>query len=227
MLYRKDLFNKNTICIFTDASYCSDNNGSTCSGYCVYYDDILVEQNFIIETSTTTQRGELNAILLGVDASYKYRNYKINLFSDSQTSIFAIRDRYTRWYKDTLYGMKILGDDGTIKNQDLISSIITRIAENKIPISLYHNKGHVKTYLKEDFQHAKDVFRKSNNIYEEIDDALMFQICNGNNQVDAYTRFMLYNYIGLFEDYPSPAIEMGGIVTEDIYNTYYDLIKKS
>lgn len=225
MLYKRDLFDKDKICIFTDASYCNDNNGSSCSGYCIYHDDILIEQDYHIDINTTTQRGELYAILMGINASYKYRNYEINLFSDSQTSIFAIRDRYSRWYKDTMSGMHVLGDDGTIKNQDLISAIVTKIAENRIPVSLYHNKGHVRINYERDIAYAKNVFKKSNYISEDIEDLLILRICNGNNQVDEYTRFMLSKYLE-YARYHKSAIKMRGIVNPYIYTMYNHLVKR-
>ncbi len=49
ILKKSDIFNKNSICIFTDASYTNiDNSNSVCSGACVYCKDLLIDQTFTI-----------------------------------------------------------------------------------------------------------------------------------------------------------------------------------
>lgn len=197
ILSKNWLFNKKSICIFTDSSYTNINNANTaCPGYCIYWDDVLIEQGFDIKRDTSSQRGELYAILMGIYNSYKYRNYTIRLFSDSQTSIFAIRHRIFNWINKQNQGMNILGEDGVIQNQDIIMDIIYTILNNNIPIELYHVKGHVKTYDPESIENAKRVFINSN-VYGfsyDIDDSLIKCIINGNNQVDKYTGFMLEKY---------------------------------
>ena len=95
-----DLFNDNSVCIFTDASLCKkDNITYICSGVCVYMNDLLVNQVYEILVDCTIQQGELYAILLGVREAVKYTNIfkSIRLFSDSLTSILALRERLFRW----------------------------------------------------------------------------------------------------------------------------------
>ena len=101
-LRKNNIFNDQSISIFTDASFRAYNKysgvGTVCSGACVYNNDILIDQQFYIQKNKTVQQGELYAILMGVSMAYKYRNFgTIRLFSDSQTSIFAIRDRIFKW----------------------------------------------------------------------------------------------------------------------------------
>lgn len=198
VLTRNWLFNKKSISIFTDSSYTNYNNLNTaCPGYCIYWDDILIEQGFDIKQNTSSQRGELYAILMGIYNSYKYRNYNLRLFSDSQTSIYAIRHRIFNWVNKQNQGQNILGDNGCIQNQDIIMDIIYTILNNNVHIEFYHVKGHVKSFDKESVENAKRVFISSN-IYGfsyDVDDKLINCIIQGNNQVDKYTGFMLDKYV--------------------------------
>ena len=200
MVVKSTFFNNNSICIFTDSSFkITDKEkyvGSICAGACIYWKDVLIDSCYNIIHNVTSQRGELHAILLGIQKSYYYDKFNINLFSDSQTSIFAIRDRIFRWFNDTQNNYSnYLQEDGQISNKDLILDIINNIINNDIHINLYHNKGHVKIYDYKSLCYAKEVFKRSNNIKDNIDDELIKAISIGNDQVDRYTGFMLDNYI--------------------------------
>lgn len=228
----QDLFNDESVCIFTDSSFknmSKDKNiaiGVTAPAICIYIGTKLVYQDFYILHNSTTQQGELYAILLGIMRSYFYRNFKhIRLFSDSQVSIFGIRDRIFKWIRQTNEGKNILGDNGFIKNQDYIMDIIYYILSNNISIELYHVKGHVnKSY--ENIVHAKNVFKSSNNITEHIDDALIYMISDCNNYVDNYSTRKLYNNINnpmYFTDNLKPVLSIG--YTNFNTDQYYKLVK--
>lgn len=197
MLYKRNIFNQNSVSIFTDASLKTVNGRtSVCPGCCVYIGDILVYQNYHILHNATVNQGELYAIMMGVMESVKYRNFeKIRLFSDSQTSIFAVRDRIFKWISNSQDNV-LRGYDGTeVSNIDYIMTIIYYILECNINIEFYHVKGHIKYVDYYDIQRAKSVFAKSNFINDNIDDELIRQISIGNNQVDRYTGLMLDMYI--------------------------------
>ena len=227
-----DLFNNNSICIFTDSSFKNESKnksiaiGTTAPAVCIYNGTNLIMQDFKILHNSTTQQGELYAILIGIMKSYLYRNYKhIRLFSDSQVSIFGIRDRIFKWVRETNEGKNILGEDGTIKNQDYIMDIIYYILSNNIPIELYHVKGHVKKSY-DSILHAKKVFQTSNNINENIDDALIYMISNANNEVDNFSTRMLNQYINnpLYNILNTKS-DMSIGYTQFNIKTYYNLIK--
>jgi ribonuclease HI len=228
----KDLFNKDSICIFTDSSFKNESKeksiaiGTTAPAVCIYNGTELISQDFSILHNSTTQQGELYAILIGVMKSYLYRDFKhIRLFSDSQVSIFGIRDRIFKWIRETNEGKSILGENGSIKNQDYIMDIVYYILSNNILIELYHVKGHVKRSY-DSIVHAKKVFQSSNNINEFIDDALIYMISDANNTVDNYSTQMLnknmynpaYSTIGL-----TNGISIGYSPFDT--KTYYELIK--
>lgn len=198
MLKKINLFNKESVCIFTDASlYKKDGIVYICSGACVYVGDLLIDQTYEILPNHTIQQGELYAILLGVLEAVKYKDYfrYIRLFSDSLTSILALKERIFKWVcnKDSLGNLRGY-DNNVISNQDYIMHIINTILMYNIRIELYHTKGHIKPYDNDDLLYAKEVFAKSNQIYQDIDLELIRAVTIGNNQVDRYTGFMLYQY---------------------------------
>lgn len=194
MLRYSDLFNRNSVCIFTDAS-CIKVNGvtSTCAGVCVYSDNILIDMNHYIYHNESSQRGELHALSMGIDIAYKYYKYGkvIRIFSDSLNSILAIRERMFKWVKEENY----LGPNGTIGNQDIILNMIKAIEVYNIPLELYHIKGHVNENNTNHLEISKDMFMRSNYITQDISNQLLIAIAIGNNQVDNYTREILnYEY---------------------------------
>ena len=227
-----DLFNEESICIFTDSSFKNESKnkniaiGTTAPAVCIYNGMNLIMQDFKILHNSTTQQGELYAILIGVMKSYLYRNFKyIRLFSDSQVSIFGIRDRIFKWVRETNEGKNILGENGNIKNQNYIMDIIYYILSNNIPIELYHVKGHVKKSY-DSISHAKKVFQISNNINENIDDALIYMISDANNDVDNFSTRMLNQYINnSLYDIPNSNSDISIGYTKFDTRAYYNLIK--
>lgn len=203
-MYRTDLFNQDSICIFTDSSFSKDPNcpknkaiGTTAPAFCVYNGDSCIQQGYQILPNSTSQQGELYALLLGVFNSYKYRNFPhIRIFSDNQNAVFAIRERIFKWVEDTENGKLVLGDNGDICNQAYILNIVNTILYNNIFIELYHIKGHVNIKNEATLKQAKDTFRKSNPFVGRIeDDTLIYQLALGNNCVDEYSTAMLYTYL--------------------------------
>jgi len=224
-----DIFNDNSVCIFTDSSFKNMSNdkniavGITAPSICIYIGTDIVYQDFYILHNSTTQQGELYAILMGVMKSYLYKDYKnIRLFSDSQVSIFGIRDRIFKWVRSTKEGKNILGENGSIKNQDYIMDIVYYILYNNIPIEFYHVKGHVKKSY-DSILKAKNTFKNSNNIIEAVDDALIYMISSANNYVDNYSTDMLYSNLNNFITNLKPGVSIG--YTDFNINQYYKLIK--
>jgi ribonuclease H len=217
-LRKNNIFNDRSISIFTDASFRAYNKysgvGTVCSGACVYNNDVLIDQQFYIQKNKTVQQGELYAILMGVSMAYKYRNFgTIRLFSDSQTSIFAIRDRIFKWLNlQKRYG-GILDEGGEIKNVDYIMNIIHTLLTNNVPIELYHVKGHVNVNSNNSLINAINVFRASNRISMNVDYDLIRQISECNDQVDRFTKFMLNYEVNPKEYTEAIAFGYGGIDT--------------
>jgi len=216
---KSDLFNDESICIFTDSSFKNQSKdrsvavGTTAPAFCIYNGDKLIDQGFSILHNSTSQKGELYAVLLGIMRSYFYRDYKhIRLFSDSMNSIFAIRERIFTWVRSTNNGGNVLGENGRINNQDYIMDIIYYIISNNIPIEFFHVKGHVNPRFTSDIKHSTSVFKFSNNVIGHVDEALIYQLAEGNNYVDLYSTTKLKQHLNnplYFTDGLTPALTIG------------------
>lgn len=198
------LFNIGTLNIFTDASVKQKIDKSYISCYgaiCVITKENgeteIIEQAYEIADNTTNNRGELCGIYLSVLLAIKYRNNfdRINIISDSQFSVFSLTKWIYKWtnnIKDNSY----LSSNGTeVANQDMIKLIINTILLNRLPINIYHQKGHANTNKM--FNKARSVFQNSNGIL--LDEFEVKTICHYNDLVDIYTGYKLneipVNYI--------------------------------
>lgn len=199
---KEEFFNDETICIFTDASsqipdFSKGINAPyTAPAYCVYHNNMCIEQGATILLNTTSQQGELYALLLGVQASVKYKGYRIKIFGDNQNAIIGIREWLYRWVIDNNNYKNVLGPNGRIKNQDYYMDIIYTILGNQIPLELYHVKGHVNIKDIPALEHAKEMFVRSNPfIGDDITNELAYFIAMGNNTVDNYSTTFAKSYI--------------------------------
>ena len=199
MVLKSHVCNNHSVAIFTDASLKTiDGVTSVCPGYAIYLNGVLVEQNFHILHNATVNQGELYAIMMGVYASIRYRNIgQLRLFSDSQTSIFAIRDRIFKWINNVQESDGLLrGTDGqVILNQDRIMDIIYLVIMQSLPIEFYHLKGHINPNDVNDMKKQREVFARSNGIADAIDNELLRWISQCNDYIDRYTGIMLDMHI--------------------------------
>ncbi len=192
-----EFYNDDTICIFTDASHQRTLDGFikeyTAPAYCVYHKDQCIEQGATILRNSTSQQGELYALLLGVQASVKYKNFKhIKIFGDNQCAIIGIREWLYNWVIETNNHRHTLGPNGRIDNQNYFMDIVYTILGNQIPIELYHIKGHVDPRDKGKVDYAKGLFLRSNPFAgDEVAANLIYYLAMGNNMVDSYSTTML------------------------------------
>lgn len=192
-----DIFTHDALNIFTDASMrkIKKQNGEVeqigCAGaILVFGAEEESESHYQIIRNTTNNNSEIKAIRLGVQNALKYKDqFKyIRLFSDSQISIFGIRERIFKWY---IKHGQFCGYDGTpIKNQDIMLEIVNTLILNNMRIELYHQAGHVETNQKSLLE-AIHVFAASNNIRDTISYEFMKKISGYNNAVDSNSRLRL------------------------------------
>ena len=225
-MYNSDIFTPDAINIFTDASILKINSVETigCAGCILVFGELIdknIQEDYQIIRNTTSNNSEIKAIRLGIQNVLKYKNQynKIRLFSDSQISIFGIRDRIFNWkYINGTY----IGTEGIpIKNQDIFLEIVYTILENNLNIEFYHQKGHV-TYTPRSINDAMHVFIASNNIREYVDESFIKQISIFNNMVDNNSRNYL-NYFDLENDYLEP-VYFKSVPFDK--NQYLNLIKR-
>ena len=142
-------------------------------------------------SNSTNNDGEIKGIRSAVNLALLYRNYcdTINVFSDSQVSIFGIRDRIFRWnnINDTLCGY----NQNPIANQSIYLEILDIITSSDVSINFWHQKGHVGSSV-ESLDNAAHVFKSSNGIREQVTIDLIKYLAHWNNEVDRTSRKVLH-----------------------------------
>lgn len=229
-LVYENIFNPNTINIFTDASIFKTPKGETigCSGALVVYTPIaradhVVDSKYQILRQSTNNESEITAIWLGFLCALQYRkpNTTINLFSDSKICIYGLRVWIYNWMKNKNNDTLLSSSGMEVANQNIILRIINTICENELQINLFHQKGHVELFKEKSINNAIKVFNESNNF--ECDYNLMYNLSKYNDMIDNSTRNILFMEKE-FEDYNKGINPIQFVPIFDLYK-YSNLIK--
>lgn len=201
-MFYNDIFNENTINIFTDGSVTTNpitNETIGCPGSLIVKTENnnpeIIDYKFMIIRNATNNITELYAILLGLYSlvySGLHKKYTINLFSDSQLCINSLRTWIFNWTNNMYNHMMYNSSGEPVLNQHIISHIVSFIFMNEIKINLYHQKGHV-TSTKASIKNACDVFMKSNKLYN-VDEKLIIELSSFNNDIDLFTKQELIKF---------------------------------
>ena len=188
----ENFINEYTLNIFSDASMLY-NSTTGCYGAVAKCGNKIIDKKLEISTDTTNNNAEIkavrNAVLLGIRYMNNFQN--INIFSDSQISIFGIRDRIFSWTvsNNTLYGY----GRTEIKSQEVFLEIMNYIIDSHLRVSFYHQKGHVNTKNFKSISDAAHVFCASNRVREKVDLNFIKYISDNNNYIDFITGKELEN----------------------------------
>ena len=226
MINLEDIYNDQVLNIFCDASIRrTKEQYFGCYGAIAVSGKNIIDQSYQICSHTTNNNSEIKAIRSGILLALKYRyQYPfINLFSDSQISLFGVRDRCYTWKEidNTLYGYN---EQDPIKNQSVFIEIMKMITDHHICINFYHQKGHVNLENKNSLAEAAHVFKASNQIRDIIHIKFIKYISYYNNKVDKDSRILLNNT----NLYQLPYIQPVQFVPVDYYrlsDTYNKIIK--
>ena len=194
----KDIFNEQTINIFTDASVYQCKNGKfvSCPGVIVVkvFDNMpyICDKFSYLSYDSTNNEGEIKAIRSGIYLAQKYRYSvpKINLFSDSNICVSGLSEWMENWIRYSRNGILYNSSKKEVINQENFINVMYDIVSTQLNINIYHQKGHVKRN-KESIDHARKVFKQINNInasYELIDKLSYY-----NNYVDNMTKKYIEN----------------------------------
>ena len=213
MIGLTDFFNPSTLNIFCDASMLINKYGSTsigCSGICMVYGALdkrfpmlNTESHFQISKKATNNSAEARAVIMGVNEAIRhmYEFPILRVISDSQITIFNIRDRIVNWKVSKKDPTQLIGTTGAIKNQDLFLEMLYPILFSGAHIEFVHQGGHVSFGDQKSLDRAAHVFKASNNIRDEIDPELIRAISYFNNNVDRTSREFLHS-VNLSETNP-------------------------
>ena len=203
MIMLNDFFTDDSLNIFTDASMNSYGN-SGCAGCCLVFGEmdkrfplLNTQLNTRVIKKCTNNFAEIRAIADAVYMSIQYKNQfsTIRIISDSQISIYGIRDRMMNWKISKKKGEEFghfVGSQGSIKNQDIFLEIMYTIVENNLSIEFLHQAGHTSFSNPDALIKSGEQFKKYNGIEDDLDIELLRSLAFFNNYVDRNTRDVLY-----------------------------------
>lgn len=199
MLTFNQFFANGILNIFTDASMNSYGT-IACYGALGVFGEVdkrlpLLRTEFTsnIAKDVTNNIGEALAVQLGIYMAIQNQQYfhTIRIISDSQITIFGIRDRILNWRESKRNPGVLIGSNDVIKNQEYFLEMLYLILYHNLKIQFWHQAGHV-SFSEKGLESAKHVFCTSNGIRDDVDMELIRAISLYNNHVDRTTRARLY-----------------------------------
>lgn len=190
-------YNPKTLNIFSDASIVGKKNHySGCYGVVAVTEDNIIDNLYRLASHTTNNESELKGLRGALILANKWKsNYSyINIFSDSQISVFGLRDYIYNWkynkYDGNLYGYSnkpIANQCIFVESHQLLIEL--QMYQNCI-IRIFHQSGHVDNNYY-NLKNAASIFARSNNIPGNIDLNFIRYISTYNNYVDITSRNLL------------------------------------
>ena len=237
-LHFNDLFNEDTLSIFTDASVYRDNKGYTisCPGaICVITKNnqcFILEQDFHernIISGSTNNEGEISAVALGVYYAIKYSSQfkTINLYSDSNICVQGLNEWIFNWVKCMNKGLMYSSSGSPVANQSIISSIVNTIIEQKLNMNIFHQKGHVNINNSKSIEKAFMDFTNTNKIDKNIDEDIIKCISFYNDIVDVETKKTLQEYTKKYNNWEDTNKPIQFYPQVNPMNEYKNLIMKN
>ena len=190
------IYNTNTLNIFCDASMTGANSKSAhgCYGSVAVSRDDILDGYYRISSFSTNNECEIKAMRSALILADKWKQDfpLINIFSDSQISVFGLREYIYKWkYNKKEY--KLYNSSGSpVANQSIFVEchyLLMDLAQ-KCKICIYHQSGHVTNgYF--NLKEAGYQFMKSNYVNGVLDLNLIRYISTYNNYIDSTTRSLL------------------------------------
>lgn len=193
MIRYNNIFNKNTLNIFTDASTLNKPNEIVgAPGYVAVIGNNIINEDIKIMRESTNSESELYAILMAIQFALANRDKVsvINIFSDSQFAVFGLREWIFKW-ADNIKDDKLYNSSKKeVAHQGLFMNIIYTILYYNLQVSFFHNRGH---FSKNNIDEFIDLFTKHNFLSDYIDKQTARSIIYYNNKIDVDTRTYLNN----------------------------------
>ena len=206
-----DVFNKDTLCVFTDASIVTIPGGyNGCSGSVAFIENddssIIEDISMVKLLNTTNNESEIYAIYLGILQAVKFRSMmpnkikQIYLFSDSKISLIGIREWIYKWVNNVKDGLMLSSSGKPVANQAIILRCIQLILENDLEVVLSHTDGHVNFSVKKELYNSVLSFRRMNHMTNSFINLTLYEmIARCNDIVDNVTRDTLLNKENVLE----------------------------
>lgn len=185
--------NFNTFDIYTDASIDLTKKVG-CAGALVVNrkTNEIINEIFALRYNATNNLCEIIAIWLGIYQAIGLLNteheaFHVNLFSDSQISLFGMREWIPGWIRNRK-GEAMISSSGVVANQEWFRDAYHAILGSGLKIKFFHQKGHVSTDSPKHLYIAEKTFRTSNINSLHMIGLSAQTISTYNNKVDNDTR---------------------------------------
>lgn len=188
-------YNKDTLNIFSDASIVGRSGNFTgCYGVVAVCEDNIIDSCFKLASHTTSNNSEIKGLRAAISMANKWKyNFKyINIFSDSQISVFGLRDYIYKWRYNPSDGLLYGTSKTPIVNQEIFveSHNMLALLSQSVSVRIFHQSGHIDNKY-DKLKEAAVVFGRSNNIMGNIDLNFIRYISTYNNYVDNTSRGIL------------------------------------
>lgn len=187
--------NFNTINIFSDASISGKvGNQTGCYGVVVVKENDIIDKDYRLVSSTTSNNSEIKGIRHALDMAYKYKDTVkfINIFSDSLISVMGLKEYIYNWLlKDGIYYTR--SNRKVVSNQNVFieaRGLLDELSRSNSIIRIFHQKGHIDNGYNNLIE-AANAFKRFNNIDGKIDLNFIRYISCWNNYVDETSRSLL------------------------------------
>lgn len=193
------IYNKDTLNIFSDASMINGTKpklGTGCYGAVAVCRDQIIDSFYRISSRSTNNSCEIKGLRAAILLANKWKDQfcYINIFSDSQISVFGLKDYIYKWKYNPKDGKLYNSNGSVVSNQSTFIEchqlLMYLYQYPNMRLRLFHQNGHVNNgyyTIKEAGVH----FMKANNIAGVLDLNLIRYISTYNNYVDQTTRSLL------------------------------------
>lgn len=197
-----------TLNLFSDASMrtVSKRNHilASCYGSVAVNKDTIIDEMFRCQSVCTVPAAEIRGIRCSLSLALKWRHMfrVINIFCDSQISVFGLRDYIYNWKWDSNEERYYLGKHNEVKNQEIFIECFYMLQELRKTniVNIFHQKGHVDSGF-DNIKNATDTFKASNGVRGTVSYELIRYISVYNNYVDNKSRSFIRTLNVIDNDY--------------------------
>ena len=180
-----------TLNIFTDASMLTKSAIASAGAH--FYSGTNLIGEFIQNIpQATVNIGELMGVWFGLRQALEYAKTGafsvINLFSDSQITIFGLRNWIYNWVRDEEQGHLHGYGKKQVQNETYFIHLVNFILGNNLKVNLYHVRGHLDGTGFKESREFKENFIYANRIHYRVDDTVINFLIKGNSLIDNRTR---------------------------------------
>lgn len=199
MIETAKFFNKNSVCIFTDASVRKVNDVTYSSPSIAIVDcgNIVKDPQMygVVLSNSTSNQGEIYAILLALSYIEYWKidkNKTVNIFSDSSISVLGLKEWYNSWLNN-IDGEGIIynSNNDPVSNQDIFLKCMLAILNMNRRINLYHISGHMNSSDYKTAYTFNNKFKSKNKFSNNLSRSLIDLFIKYNDRVDKYSRSLL------------------------------------